>query len=153
MRIITLSFLAVLFLSSCDKFKAPTSQNTQEGSMNAAVASMPKTTISFEADTYDFGKIKEGTIVEHTYKVKNTGSEPLVISNCRASCGCTIPVWPKDPVAPGATANIEVKFNSSHKGGDVSKAVTVTANTEPEQNFITIKGFVEAEPAKEEAKK
>jgi Protein of unknown function (DUF1573) len=153
MRIITLLFAASLFLMSCDKLKsnAAAAQGSTDGSVNAAVAAMPKTKLAFEGDTYDFGKIKEGTIVEHTYVVKNIGDAPLFISNCRASCGCTIPTWPKDPIPSGESAKIEVKFNSSHKEGDVSKAITVTANTDPEQNFLTIKGMVEK--AAEEVKK
>ncbi len=157
MRIITLTFAAALLFSSCDKLgiKSAPPVTAEAGTVNAAVQAMPKTTMAFDNDTFDYGKIKEGTIVEHVFVVKNTGKEPLIISNCRASCGCTIPQWPKDPIAPGESGNIEVKFNSAHKEGEQSKAVTVTANTEPEQNFITIKGFVEkdaskaAEPAKE----
>ncbi len=153
MRIITLLFAAALLMVSCDRLKstASTDAGTADGTVSAAVAAMPKTKLVFEGDTFDFGKIKEGTIVEHTYVVKNVGDEPLLISNCRASCGCTIPTWPKDPIAAGESAKIEVKFNSSHKEGDVSKAITVTANTDPEQNFLTIKGNVEKAP--EEAKK
>ena len=152
MRIITLLFVASLFLMSCDKLKSSsTATESADGTVSAAVAAMPKTKLVFEGDTYDFGKIKEGTIVEHTYTVKNVGDAPLFISNCRASCGCTIPTWPKEAIASGESAKIEVKFNSSHKEGDVSKAITVTANTDPEQNFLTIKGIVEK--AAEEAKK
>ncbi len=152
MRIITLLFAASLFLMSCDKLKSSsTATESTDGTVSAAVAAMPKTKLVFEGDTYDFGKIKEGTIVEHTYTVKNVGDAPLFISNCRASCGCTIPTWPKEAIASGESAKIEVKFNSSHKEGDVSKAITVTANTDPEQNFLTIKGIVEK--AAEEAKK
>jgi hypothetical protein len=149
MRILSILLAFTLVLTSCKgKFAGAEQQKAEDGTMSPALQSMPKTRLAFENDTYDFGKIKEGTIVEHSYMVKNTGGEPLFITNCKASCGCTIPEWPKDPIQPGESGKIEVKFNSAHKDGDVSKAITVTANTEPEQNFLTIKGFVEKEPEK-----
>jgi hypothetical protein len=102
----------------------------------------PTTTIQYEQPIYDFGKVDEGEIVKHVYKFKNTGGEPLVISNCKGSCGCTVPTWPKEPIPPGGTGEINVEFNSKGKPGAQSKRVTVTANTTPTETFIEIKGEV-----------
>ena len=106
------------------------------------VAAGPATTIQYEQPVYDFGVIDEGEIVKHAYKFKNTGNEPLVISNCKGSCGCTVPTWPKEPIPPGGEGQIQVEFNSKGKPGPQSKRVTVTANTTPTKSFIEIKGEV-----------
>lgn len=108
----------------------------------APVAAGPATTIQYEQPVFDFGRVDEGEIVKHAYKFKNTGSEPLVISNCKGSCGCTVPTWPKEPIPPGGDGEIKVEFNSKGKPGPQSKRVTVTANTTPTETFIEIKGEV-----------
>jgi len=105
----------------------------------------PTTSISFEETSYNYGKIKAGTVVEHSYKFKNTGTEPLVISDAKGSCGCTVPVWPREPIAPGASSEIKVSFDSKGKSGAQSKRVTLTANTNPSQTFLTIDGEVMAD--------
>ncbi len=107
-----------------------------------AVPAGPSTTIQYVQPVYDFGHIDEGEIVTHVYKFKNTGGEPLVISNCKGSCGCTVPTWPKEPIPPGGEGEIKVEFNSKGKPGVQSKRVTVTANTMPTETFIEIKGEV-----------
>ncbi len=112
---------------------------------NQNVVSMPAgpaTTIQYEQPVYDYGTVDEGEIVKHNYKFKNTGNEPLVISNCKGSCGCTVPTWPKEPIPPGGEGEIKVEFNSKGKPGPQSKRVTVTANTAPTETFIEIKGEV-----------
>ena len=94
---------------------------------------------SFKEETYDFGDITDGDVVEHVFTFTNTGDAPLVIQDAKASCGCTIPKKPEQPVAPGETSEIGVKFNSSGKTGVVKKAITLTANTNPTvtQLYIT----------------
>lgn len=108
----------------------------------AAVPTGPMTTIQYEQAVYDFGHVDEGEIVKHNYRFKNTGGEPLIISNCKGSCGCTVPTWPKEPIPPGGEADIKVEFNSKGKPGPQSKRVTVTANTTPTETFLEIKGEV-----------
>ena len=98
--------------------------------------------IQFEEMKYDFGVIKQGDIVDHTFKFKNTGTAPLIISNIRVSCGCTTPSWTKNAVAPGATGEMEVQFDSRGKQGLISKQVNVRANTQPSITTIYIKGNV-----------
>ena len=107
-----------------------------------AVPAGPTTTMSFDELKYDFGTVTSGEKVQYAYKFKNTGSEPLIISNAKGSCGCTVPEWPRDPIAPGETNEILVQFDSSNKSGKQSKRVTLTANTNPAQTFLTIEGQV-----------
>lgn len=120
-------------------------KNPAQASTGAASEGREKTTIQFEETEFDFGKIKQGDVKDHSFKFKNTGSEPLIIENAKGSCGCTVPEYPKDPVLPGQTAEILVKFNSAGKSNQQQKTVTLTANTEPLQTILTIKAFVEVE--------
>lgn len=102
----------------------------------------PTTVMTFPEAEFDFGTVTSGEKVEHAYKFTNTGTEPLIISDAKGSCGCTVPEWPKEPIAPGETSEIMVRFDSSNKSGNQSKRVTLTSNTEPAQTFLTIKGQV-----------
>ena len=97
--------------------------------------------MEFAETEFDFGTIDQGTNVEHVFEFTNTGEAPLVIVNAKSSCGCTVPTYPKTPVEPGATAEMLVKFNGSGKN-QVSKTVTITANTETGKETIKIKAFV-----------
>ena len=105
---------------------------------------LSKSTINFEETEFDYGTVDQGEKVNHIYKFKNTGSEPLIISNAKGSCGCTVPSWPKEPIPVGGTGEIAVQFDSKGKKGNQSKRVTLTANTDPAQTFLTIKGVVNA---------
>jgi len=98
--------------------------------------------IFVEENTFEFGKINQDEVIQNVFELTNVGEEPLVISDAKGSCGCTVPNWPKDPILPGETAQILVKFNSKGKRGKQSKRVTITANTEPAQTFLTIKGEI-----------
>lgn len=102
----------------------------------------PTTTVDWSETEYDYGVVEQGEKVLHNYKFTNTGSEPLIISNAKGSCGCTVPSWPKDPIPPGGTGEIAVQFDSKGKKGVQSKRVTITANTDPVQSFLTIKGEI-----------
>ncbi|MFK7933756.1 MAG: DUF1573 domain-containing protein [Saprospiraceae bacterium] len=104
----------------------------------------PTTTMTFAETEFDFGTVTEGEKVAHTYAFTNTGSEPLILSNAKGSCGCTVPQWPKEPIAPGEAGEITVEFNSKNKKGDRNQKVTITANTNPAQSFIYLKGKVDA---------
>jgi Protein of unknown function (DUF1573) len=93
------------------------------------------------AQSYDFGKIKQGTPATHEFKFKNTGKVPLVITNVQASCGCTTPDWSKEPIAPGAEGFIKATYNAANMGG-FNKTVTVMANVENSYMQLSIKGEV-----------
>lgn len=98
--------------------------------------------IVFAENTFDFGTLEEGEKVEHLFKFKNTGSNPLTITNAAGSCGCTVPEWPKEPIAPGGSGEIKVSFDSKGKKGKQSKTVTITANTIPSNTILTINSDV-----------
>ena len=104
------------------------------------------TTIGFENDVHDFGTIQDGDKVTHTFTFTNTGDEPLVISNARGSCGCTVPEWERNPVMPGQTGSLTVEYDSNNKGavgGKIdTKFVTVTANTVPATHRLTVRANV-----------
>ena len=87
----------------------------------------------------DFGKMKEGENLEVSFRFKNVGDKPLIISNVSASCGCTVPETPKEPYAPGQTGVIKASFDSKGKPGSNSKQVTVVANTDPAQSVLTFR--------------
>jgi hypothetical protein len=99
-------------------------------------------TIEFVEYEWDFGTMDEGDRVEHIFKFKNTGTEPLILEKCKGSCGCTVPECPKEPILPGAEGEIKVAFNSKGKKNSQTKRVTVTSNTDPEQTILTIKAQV-----------
>lgn len=135
--------------------EGPTTMGTSAsggGVPAAAVPAGPSTNIQFKETTFNYGKIKSGAKVTHSYKFTNTGKEPLVISNAQGSCGCTVPEWPKEPIAPGKSGEIKVTFDSTGKNGPQSKRVTLTANTSPAETFLTIEGEVEAAPTTPAAK-
>ncbi len=113
----------------------------------------PSTSVEFEESEWDFGKITDGDKVQHNFQFKNTGSEPLTIKNAKGSCGCTVPEWPREPIAPGESGEIKVEFNSKKKPGKQTKRVTITANTEPPQSYLTIKADVQPNPDAEPAAK
>ena len=117
----------------------------------------PTTTVEFETMVHDWGEIKEGDHMKYAFKFKNTGSEPLVISDAKGSCGCTVPDWPREPIAPGASGEIKVEFDSKGKGSEDgskhTKKVTVTANTNPTQSYLTITGVVKKTPGAADATK
>ena len=93
----------------------------------------PTTSIQFAENEFNFGQVKAGEKVQHVYKFKNTGNEPLIISNAKGSCGCTVPQWPKEPIPVGEEGELLVEFDSKGKNGKTTKQVTITANTEPPQ--------------------
>ena len=115
----------------------------------APVPAGPLTKLEFAENTFDYGTIMEGEKVTHVYDFVNTGDEPLIISNAKGSCGCTVPDWPREPIAPGDKGEIKVVFDSKGKGKvggqNQSKRVTITANTDPANTYLTIKGKVDKE--------
>ncbi len=98
------------------------------GFANAQEAATGGAKIKFEQTEFDFGDIQSGDKVEHTFKFKNTGDAPLVLSNVQTTCGCTAPNWSKEPIAPGASSEILIKFNSTGKKGKQHKVITVLSN-------------------------
>ncbi|ARK11929.1 DUF1573 domain-containing protein [Fibrivirga algicola] len=115
------------------------------GEQNAVAGKSAK--IEFlEKGVHDFGQITEGDTVEYLYKFVNKGELPLMINNITASCGCTTPDWPRDPVAPGQESAVRVRFNSRGKQGEQRKSVSIYANTEPAMTNVEFKVLVNPKP-------
>lgn len=104
------------------------------------VQKLPK--ISLDKKEHDFGTIQEGTVATTEFIITNTGESDLVIANATATCGCTVPEWPKQPIAPGSSAPIKVSFDSNGKPGQQSKMVTLVTNTESGTETFSIKANV-----------
>lgn len=102
--------------------------------------------IDFSKEVHDYGDIKYGADGSCTFEFKNTGTAPLIISNAKGSCGCTVPEWPKEPINPGQKAEIKVKYDTK-RPGPINKQVTITSNAVNEPSkVIRIKGTVGAKP-------
>ena len=99
-----------------------------------------------DENRYEFGTVKQGDLVKHTFTFRNTGSEPLVISNVAASCGCTTPEYTKEPVMPGKTGKITAVFNTAGKMGQQNKTMTVNSNNGAGDVFLTLSGTI-ADPS------
>ncbi|UTW63578.1 DUF1573 domain-containing protein [bacterium SCSIO 12741] len=102
----------------------------------------PTTTIQFDETTYDFGEVPQGESVTHVFTFTNTGSVPLVIASAKGSCGCTVPFYPKVPIVPGESSEIEVVFDTRGKMGLQFKKVYLIANTEPSTTDLLVKGKI-----------
>lgn len=101
------------------------------------------TTIEFNELYHDFGDVLPGSSNTFEFEIKNTGSQPLIVQDASASCGCTVPVWPKEPIAPGASDVIEVTFSPKpSQKNEIKKTVTVTANTKEKVHKLEIRAFV-----------
>ena len=112
---------------------------------NVAAEKASKAKMSFETDRIDYGSIKKGAEPLRQFKFKNTGTEPLVIKAAQGSCGCTVPTYPKEPIMPGASASIDVRYDTQ-RPGQFTKTVTLTTNAEgQESKVLTISGTVAAE--------
>ncbi|KAA9331290.1 DUF1573 domain-containing protein [Hymenobacter busanensis] len=98
--------------------------------------------MTFTETEHDFKDIAPNSVVKHTFEFTNTGKTPLLIENAQASCGCTVPSWPKEPVAPGQKGSIDVQFDAHGKSGIQNKQITIRANTQPSITQIAIRGNV-----------
>lgn len=134
-KVLTLAILTLLFTGSAVELMAqPAGQQVTVGAPN----------LSVDKREHDFGRIVKGSDATCIFTVTNTGDQPLLISNCQGSCGCTVPTWDRNPIAPGATSQIVVKYDSNRMGA-FTKSVTVTWNS-PDvaraTEVLTIKGEV-----------
>jgi hypothetical protein len=102
-----------------------------------------KPSIDFTEKEHDFGTFRESDgIISHDFTFTNTGKEPLIINNVKASCGCTTPEWTREPVLPGKTGTIQVSFNPKDRPGSFNKTIQVTTNADVPSVVLTIRGVV-----------
>lgn len=144
---VIISLICLLF-AACDN------QNQAEGEISTDLINNPSTAsgeaegeaalpvFEFEENVLDFGTISQGEKVKQRFKFKNVGKSNLIISDAKGSCGCTVPLWPKQPIKPGQEGIIEVVFDSNGKQGRQSKTITLVANTVPNTKVLAIKGDV-----------
>lgn len=140
--IFTCLCLSGLIFSACDKehnifFK----KGNPYAGLPAAILK-DTTSVQFEETEFKFGTITEGDKVEHTFKIKNTGNKPLIIAKAWGSCGCTVPEYAKEPIAPGAESQVKVTFNSTGKHGEQHKSVTMQMNTVKHNEEVFLSGNV-----------
>lgn len=145
MKQFLLAFVALVGLSftSCkdDATKKVKEENVAQAEQrDQASGKLP--VMTFEETEYDFGNIVQGETVEKVFKFKNTGEAPLIVTDARSSCGCTIPEKPEGPIAPGEVGEILVKYNGSGRN-KISKTITISANTANGNEQLKITAFVE----------
>ena len=103
--------------------------------------------IQFPETSHDFGTIEEGTRATYEFEFTNTGDSALVLNNVQASCGCTVPTWPRQPIKPGQKDKITVVYNSAGRPGDFHKSITVTTNMKADGvKTLFIQGKVNPKP-------
>lgn len=142
---VLLSVLALAALSSCkDKASEKIDAANLEVAAQRDEASKEMPVMTFASSEHDFGTIEQGAAQETVFAFTNTGTAPLIITSTSASCGCTVPDAPvNQPIAPGETGEIKVKFNGSGSG-QVTKTVTIRSNTAKGTEMLRIKAFVNA---------
>ncbi|SHJ25489.1 DUF1573 domain-containing protein [Pseudozobellia thermophila] len=140
--LLTLSVFSILAFVSCKEnasSKVKSDNVAEAAQRDEAGKQVP--VMTFEKEEHDFGTIEQGTPQETIFKFTNTGNAPLIITSATSSCGCTVPDPPKDPIAPGEEGELLVKFNGSGQN-QVTKTITVNANTEKGSEILRIKAFV-----------
>ena len=122
--------------------KTATTPEMQLNEPATPASSLKPTDMAFSEEVYDFGTINQGDKVNHFFTFKNTGANDLIITRALGSCGCTVPEFPKEAIAPGKTEKMKVTFNSTGKSGKVEKSVTVYANVPDGVKVVKIKANI-----------
>ena len=145
MKRFIVSLLVIIALSSCgnDNNKLSTNlvNNPTSADANNISNTMPK--IQFQKTEHDFGKILQGEQVSYTFKFKNVGNAPLIITNIEKTCGCTSPDFSCKPIKPGEEGKITITYDSKGHKGFQNKRLIVKANTNPSETILRIKAQVE----------
>ncbi|MCI0921413.1 DUF1573 domain-containing protein [Sphingobacterium rhinopitheci] len=132
-------------MTACNNQSSSSSSadSTQVSAVDSVTENVATGVIEFADAKYDFGTVKEGKVVDHVFKFKNTGTAPVIIAQVAASCGCTTPDYTRDPILPGKEGEIKVSFNSQGQVGNQQKIVTVSSNAANNVTTVEIKGTVE----------
>lgn len=141
--------LAMLTFLGINVANAQTSKATKKATTKEARVQGPG--LVFETETLDYGTIARNSDGKREFVLTNNGSTPLIITNATGSCGCTVPTWPREPIAPGAKAVIGVKY-ATDRVGPFSKTITLTTNAAEPTKVLTIKGNVLPDATKESQK-
>lgn len=145
MKRFILSLIVILGLVSCEtkNDNLSTSLVNNPSSADGVKNSNNTPAIRFETTEYDFGKVLQGEQVSHTFKFKNVGDAPLIISSIEKTCGCTTPDFSSQPIKPGESGKITVTYDSKGHKGFQNKRLIVKANTNPSETILRIKAQVE----------
>ncbi|WP_372472463.1 DUF1573 domain-containing protein [Capnocytophaga sp. ARDL2] len=142
MKKIVILVLALASFTACKKTEdASKKVNEITVDENATVSSEDLPIIEYDTDTHDFGDLKKGDKATHEFKISNTGKSDLVIINASASCGCTVPEKPTEPIKPGESASMKVEFSATAAGVQ-SKTVSVVSNASNSMTQLTVKANV-----------
>ena len=144
-KIITLAMLVVLGVVSSTAQE--TSKKLKATNTKVAAAKVNGAGMVFLTETIDYGTVAYNSDGKREFVFTNNGNKPLIITNAQGSCGCTVPTYPKEPIAPGAKGVIGVKYDTSRAGQAFTKTVTLTTNAVVPSKTLTIKGNVLAAPA------
>ena len=125
--LLTLGFVASLSTLSFAQEGHSAHDGHNHGAAPATTTVTSTAEIKFEKMVHDYGEIKQGDNGECVFKFKNVGKEPLILTMCQGSCGCTVPQCPKDPILPGKSGEIKVKYDTQ-RVGPINKSVTVQSN-------------------------
>ena len=142
-RVFTLLVLSlVMFACNDNAANKIKKENLQIAKERDSKIRMGGAKMKFEKTEHDFGTINEGDVVETVFNFTNNGKSELIISKAKASCGCTVPEWPKEPIMPGESGEIKVKFNSKRKPNLQQKQITLETNTDNGKEIIKIRAMV-----------
>ena len=147
-KIVTLAFLLVLGVTASNAQE--TSKAVKKIKAKTTAASTPKVDgagLVFVTETVDYGTVAYNSDGRREFVFTNNGNKPLIITNVQSTCGCTVPTYPKEPIAPGAKGVIGVKYDTSRAGQAFTKTVTLTTNAVEPSRTLTIKGNVLAADA------
>ena len=140
-KILLLSLILISFTSNSQDVKA---------NIEAPLEEVSKVTIDFESKVVDYGTIEHNSDGARKFVFTNNGTEPLQIKSAKGSCGCTVPTWPREPIAAGETAEIGVKY-ATNRVGPFTKTITLSTNASKKPVILTIKGKVNPAPKEETA--
>jgi hypothetical protein len=150
-KLLMLAISGGLILGACNSATDKIEDNTSNKSKSIGLDDVDGDELpvfAFDTESHDFGQINEGEVATHEFHFTNTGKAPLIITSARGSCGCTVPEYPKTPVAPGESGMIKVSFDSNGRSGRQDKTVTITANTVPNSKILKITSEVIPAPEK-----
>jgi Protein of unknown function (DUF1573) len=158
-KLLFYTFLLAFIVTSCNNNNGKKDNGLDEVRLdgktsNADIVRMPVTAdtpldtnniakIMMEETDFNFGSVNEGDVVKHTFKLKNVGNQPLLITDIRTTCGCTVPTWNKSPISANANDQVEVKFDTKGKANEQVKKITIIANTFPAETELILRGMVQ----------
>lgn len=141
--IVFIALLSLAFVSCKDNASAKIdAANLETAKERDAKISLGTAIIEFDTKDYDFGTVNEGEVVEGVFKITNKGKTDLIITDASASCGCTVPEWPKNPIKPGDSGELKFSFDSKGRTGKQSKSITLQTNTAEVTEMLRIGGTV-----------